>query len=98
MNIIMSTSTSCLSLSLISGWGVMSLEDIPKGSFVCCYTGLIVSDDEADNRGLCLGDDYLAEMDYIGMETHTLSFSFCLIVCLHSSIFSFTFIRSVRVG
>ena len=78
----------------------MSLEDIHKGSFVCCYTGLIVSDDEADNRGLCLGDDYLAELDYIGngMRTHTLSLSFCLIVCLNSSIFSFTFIRSVRVG
>ena len=86
MNIIMSTSTSCLSLSL-SGWGVMSLEDIPKGSFVCCYTGLVVSDDEADNRGLCLGDDYLAELDYIGMKAHTLSLSFHLIVCLHSSIF-----------
>ena len=76
----------------------MSVEDIPKGSFVCCYTGLIVSDDEADNRGLCLGDDYLAELDYIGVKMHTLSLSFRLIVCLNSSIFSFTFIRSVRVG
>ena len=67
----------------------MSLEDIPKGSFVCCYTGLVVSDDEADNRGLCLGDDYLAELDYIGMKTHTLSPSLFILLSVFILLFSF---------
>ena len=45
----------------------MSLDDIPQGSFICCYVGLIVTDDTADKRGLHSGDNYMAELDYIGM-------------------------------
>lgn len=45
----------------------MSLDDIPQGSFICCYIGLIVTDDTADKRGLHSGDNYMAELDYIGM-------------------------------
>ena len=44
----------------------MSLDDIPQGSFICCYIGLIVTDDTADKRGLHSGDNYMAELDYIG--------------------------------
>ena len=52
---------------IIRGWGVMSLDDIPQGSFICCYIGLIVTDDTADKRGLHSGDNYMAELDYIGI-------------------------------
>lgn len=44
----------------------MSLKDIPQGTFVCCYVGQICTDDTADTRGIRLGDNYMAELDYIG--------------------------------
>ncbi|XP_019852999.1 PREDICTED: histone-lysine N-methyltransferase SETDB1-B-like isoform X1 [Amphimedon queenslandica] len=47
------------------GWGVLTLEDIPQGSFVCSYVGLIMNDEIANRTGLDFGDNYLAELDYI---------------------------------
>jgi hypothetical protein len=47
------------------GWGVMCLEDVPQGSFICCYIGQISTDEAANTRGIRLGDDYMAELDYI---------------------------------
>ena len=44
----------------------MTLEDIPRGSFVCSYIGRIVNDEIANRTGLDFGDNYLAELDYIG--------------------------------
>lgn len=42
------------------GWGVRSLAEIPQGSFVCEYTGELISDTEADARD---DDDYLFDLD-----------------------------------
>lgn len=42
------------------GWGVRSLTEIPQGSFVCEYTGELISDTEADARD---DDDYLFDLD-----------------------------------
>ncbi len=55
-----------LTIIIISGWGVMTLDDIPKGSFICTYNGLICNDETGDTRGLLNGDEYLIELDYIG--------------------------------
>jgi len=44
----------------IVGWGVRSLAEIPKGSFVCEYTGELISDTEADARA---DDSYLFDLD-----------------------------------
>lgn len=42
------------------GWGVRSLAEIPQGSFVCEYTGELISDTEADARE---DDSYLFDLD-----------------------------------
>ena len=74
----------------IVGWGVRSLAEIPQGSFVCEYTGELISDTEADARD---DDDYLFDLDckvwtkpaakstlfrlnitLLGGETHTIQF------------------------
>ena len=53
---------------LSRGWGLRCLDDIPKGTFVCTYSGDIHTDDSADE--VCnyhpRGDEYFAELDYIG--------------------------------
>ena len=43
------------------GWGVRSLKQIPRGSFVCEYVGEIISDTDADRRH---DDSYLFDLDH----------------------------------
>lgn len=49
------------------GWGVMTLDDIPQGGFVSVYNGLICNGKTGDKRGMVFGDEYLTELDYIGL-------------------------------
>ncbi|XP_032905138.1 histone-lysine N-methyltransferase EHMT1 isoform X3 [Amblyraja radiata] len=42
------------------GWGVRSLQDIPKGNFICEYVGELITDAEADVRE---DDSYLFDLD-----------------------------------
>ncbi|KAM9437647.1 histone-lysine N-methyltransferase EHMT1 isoform 3-T3 [Salvelinus alpinus] len=42
------------------GWGVRTLQEIPRGTFVCEYVGEIISDAEADVRE---NDSYLFNLD-----------------------------------
>ncbi|XP_076311848.1 LOW QUALITY PROTEIN: histone-lysine N-methyltransferase EHMT2-like [Tachypleus tridentatus] len=51
------------------GWGVRTLKEIPKGTFICEYVGEIISDSEADKRE---DDSYLFDLDNRDGET------FCL--------------------
>ncbi|XP_022237150.1 histone-lysine N-methyltransferase EHMT2-like [Limulus polyphemus] len=51
------------------GWGVRTLKEIHRGSFVCEYIGEIISDSEADQRE---DDSYLFDLDNRDGET------FCL--------------------
>lgn len=44
----------------IIGWGVRALCAIPKGTFLCEYTGELISDAEADRRE---SDAYLFDLD-----------------------------------
>lgn len=45
------------------GWGLRCLNDIPRGGFICCYAGKLLSEQEANDG---TGDDkYLADLDYI---------------------------------
>lgn len=47
------------------GWGVRCLDDIAKGSFICCYYGDLLSDKQTDDAAERHGDEYFAELDYI---------------------------------
>lgn len=47
------------------GWGLRSLDDIPKGSFVCTYIGHVYSEEVGNELGTRDGDEYQAELDYI---------------------------------
>lgn len=44
------------------GWGIRCLDDIPKGEFICVYAGQLLTDQEANDDGKQLGDEYLAEL------------------------------------
>uniref|UniRef100_A0A0A9Z5B7 Histone-lysine N-methyltransferase EHMT1 n=4 Tax=Lygus hesperus TaxID=30085 RepID=A0A0A9Z5B7_LYGHE len=50
-------------------WGVITLKEIPKGSYVCEYIGEIISDLEADTRK---DDSYLFDLDNAESETYCL--------------------------
>ncbi|KXN65171.1 SET domain-containing protein [Conidiobolus coronatus NRRL 28638] len=48
------------------GWGVRALQDIPKGRFVCKYTGLVITSDHAEVIGKEYdqrGSTYLFDLD-----------------------------------
>ncbi|KAH9508779.1 Histone-lysine N-methyltransferase ehmt1 [Bulinus truncatus] len=49
------------------GWGVRTLMDIPKGTFVCEYIGELISDSEADRRE---DDSYLFDLDNKDGDTY----------------------------
>lgn len=46
------------------GWGVITLDDIPKGAFICTYTAELL--DDADQYGD--SDMYYADLDYISIN------------------------------
>ena len=47
------------------GWGIRTMCDIPFGAFICIYTGVIRKEDEAENSGRTIGDEYFANLNYI---------------------------------
>ncbi|XP_036423086.1 histone-lysine N-methyltransferase SETDB1-A [Colossoma macropomum] len=47
------------------GWGIRCLDDISKGTFVCIFTGKVVTDDMASMEASMSGNEYLANLDYI---------------------------------
>eukprot|EP00795_Rhopilema_esculentum_P011410 gene11410-21609_t len=47
------------------GWGLRCLDDIPRGTFICTYSGQILNEEMADKEGKDFGDEYLAELDHI---------------------------------
>ncbi|XP_066293531.1 histone-lysine N-methyltransferase EHMT2-like isoform X3 [Branchiostoma lanceolatum] len=55
------------------GWGVRTLQDIPRGTFVCEYIGEIISDAEADQRE---DDSYLFDLDNKEGEVYCLDARF----------------------
>lgn len=53
------------------GWGLRTLDDIPRGAFVCTYIGHIYTEQGGDEMAVHYGDEYFAELDYIEvMERH----------------------------
>eukprot|EP00731_Ephydatia_muelleri_P023685 Em0015g1268a len=52
------------------GWGLRSLDDIPKGTFVCTYIGHVYSEEVGNELGTRDGDEYQAELDYIEVMEH----------------------------
>lgn len=47
------------------GWGLRTLHDIPKGSFICIYAGDLLTEQLSNEFGKAEGDEYFAELDYI---------------------------------
>lgn len=49
------------------GWGIRTLADIPKGSFICNYIGEIYSEYDAEKIAFDTGEngEYLSNLDYI---------------------------------
>ncbi|XP_072531688.1 histone-lysine N-methyltransferase SETDB1-A [Salminus brasiliensis] len=47
------------------GWGIRCMDDLSKGTFVCIFTGKIVTDDMASTEAVQSGNEYLANLDYI---------------------------------
>uniref|UniRef100_A0A0N5B1B6 MBD domain-containing protein n=1 Tax=Syphacia muris TaxID=451379 RepID=A0A0N5B1B6_9BILA len=46
------------------GWGIRTLVDIPAGTFVCNYVGMILTDNQAEMQGQLVGDTYFANVDF----------------------------------
>lgn len=51
------------------GWGVRTLKNIPKGSFICEYVGEVITDLDADHRD---DDSYLFDLDSRDSDTYCL--------------------------
>ncbi|XP_049843732.1 histone-lysine N-methyltransferase eggless-like isoform X4 [Schistocerca gregaria] len=47
------------------GWGIRTLHDTPKGSFICLYAGLVVPEKVGDTLAKEAGDEYQADLNYI---------------------------------
>lgn len=47
------------------GWGVRTLHDIPKGTFITVYSAQILNEESADDFGHRIGDEYFANLDFI---------------------------------
>ncbi|CAG7837328.1 unnamed protein product [Allacma fusca] len=47
------------------GYAIRTLQDIPEGSFICVYTGELLSSKQANEFGGKFGDEYLANIDFI---------------------------------
>ena len=47
------------------GWGLRCLDDIAKGAFICIYAGHLLTEEQSDQRGIDLGDEYFAELDFV---------------------------------
>lgn len=47
------------------GWGLRCLDDIPKGAFISCYSGQLMSEEQSLERNQEYGDTYFAELDFI---------------------------------
>ncbi|XP_077519248.1 histone-lysine N-methyltransferase eggless-like isoform X2 [Amblyomma americanum] len=47
------------------GWGIRCLDDLPQGSFICVYSGQLLTEQAANEDGNQYGDEYLAELDHI---------------------------------
>jgi len=47
------------------GWGLRTLVDMPKGTFICTYVGNLYENNEGNKQGQNFGDEYFAELDLI---------------------------------
>jgi histone-lysine N-methyltransferase SETDB1 len=52
------------------GWGLRCLDDVPEGTFLCVYTGQLLTGEQSDMRGMELGDEYFADLDFIENLQH----------------------------
>ncbi|KAI7799039.1 histone-lysine N-methyltransferase SETDB1-A [Triplophysa rosa] len=51
------------------GWGIRCKDDVAKGTFVCVFTGKIVTEDKVNEDDVVSGNEYLANLDFIeGVE------------------------------
>lgn len=48
------------------GWGVRCLDDLPRGTFISIYAGNLLTEEESNLRAAECGDEFFAELDYVG--------------------------------
>ena len=49
------------------GWGIRARDDIPQGTFICTYVGKLYTEEESQEQGAAISDEYFAELDLIEM-------------------------------
>ena len=62
----------CIFRTTNRGWGVKAVVHIPRGTFLATYVGEVISDDEAEERGMDItsqGLTYLFDLDYCKDQT-----------------------------
>lgn len=47
------------------GWGVRCRNDLPSGTFICCYFGDLMTEEQAEQVAKNHGDCYLAQLNFI---------------------------------
>lgn len=47
------------------GWGVQCRNDLPKGAFICCYVGDLMTEEHCEQLFKKYGDTYLAQLNFI---------------------------------
>ncbi|XP_065143921.1 histone-lysine N-methyltransferase SETDB1-A isoform X2 [Paramisgurnus dabryanus] len=51
------------------GWGIRCKDDVAKGTFVCVFTGKVMTEDKVNEDDMVSGNEYLANLDFIeGVE------------------------------
>lgn len=53
------------------GWGLRATNDIPRGTFICVYSGYLLTEQQANENGADHGDEYFADLDYIEIAEET---------------------------
>ena len=51
---VISMSPFCIYVLLRRGWGLRCLDDIPRGTFICTYSGQILNEEMADKVGFLI--------------------------------------------
>ena len=58
----------------MKGWGLRCLHDLPKGFFVCLYSGEVMTDEESETLGQTRGDEYFVNLNLIEIVEQKLGY------------------------
>lgn len=69
------------------GWGLRTLEDLPKGSFVCEYVGEVLTSSELHERNLRESNDKHSYAVLLDTEWGTRALKEAEILCLDATVY-----------